>query len=1237
MRSLLFFLVAFMQFTSATAQKTELGLPLGHRDDIIHLSFSQDGKYLLTAGWCSMKLWDVQTGKLIRYTDQRGAYNAVTLSGDAQFVYFNDSATDPVDLVWDIENKTVIRTGDSQDAFSDEKDAKFGEGGLFSPSGRLVLQTAYDDDREVTRFQVLRLPGNAVVDGFETKGDVSRAVFSADEKAVYLVGINQPEGEFLQRDLQNHRFLPVFGPAGFQLQGAVVSPRLLQAVLWRENQDYELWDLKSAKMIRKGVLPAVFQEWYTSFEIFDAKGFSPILGFGPTSPLAILGEGPHTLRLFDLATGRDQHTLTDNSMRFKMAIFSPDGKQLAVTDQKNIQLWEVETGQLIRTFEGQARFFAGTAPHPTEEGVFVPMETGLRFWNFTTGGITGTWPGASGVDEHNNPFQLTAEPTAQLQIWQTPTTLVKKLPLLSKTIPAPVATYLSADLKKAIFIQKGWDVQDTLWVWDLDRDRSLLLLEQDFKAISPDLRFGIAKSYGTDEYGYRVPKGAEFWNLETGKMVRTLAGYAFPIYGDDSETFTWSTDGKLLLHCHVEFYTQEKVCRLFDLESGQLLNMFVVEGAGLNPVFTFSPDNKTLLVAISDSREEIPPIQLLDARTGQVIRRFDGPKDGVLALAFSADGRFVYSAGTDYALRLWETASGKELAALIALGEKDWVVTTPSGLFDASPGARKWMFYTVGREVIELEQLQERYYEPYLLPKLLGIAPGGTRPVNELDQLSLYPLIDRVSLENDRLKIHLEPRKGGIGQVILLLNDHITLADNANPDFKADFEVDLKRFSAYFITDSINRLSLRAYNQAGWLKGPAYPINYRPVGVSGRGVAGDNLRPLNATRDADLEAIKLYALVIGTSNFRGEQLRLNYPDKDAVAFAEALTATGKQLFGDNMTIKLLTTSADPWPRKAEIATAMQEIAAQATPNDVLLVYLSGHGVTYPPNSEKGQFYYLTTDIIGDKLDDPEILNTQAIAQDTLQKWIQQVKARKRILILDACNSGRVVESLAPGEKSLNADQRRALQRMEDRSGMFVLAGSAADKSSFEASRFGHGLLTYSLLNNMPKVAAANKTFIDIGQLFSSAMEEVPLLAKDIKKVQQPEMIGAASYDIGIIAGEPPYQIPQILPVFIHTNFIDGQKFKDLQAVSKAVDGYLQGLGAEADPVLAFWDLNEFSGDHYYLGGTYRTEGETIAGEAKLYRQDKELMTIPFSGTVGKQEVLAEQIIDAVAGFLSKQR
>jgi hypothetical protein len=410
---------------------------------------------------------------------------------------------------------------------------------------------------------------------------------------------------------------------------------------------------------------------------------------------------------------------------------------------------------------------------------------------------------------------------------------------------------------------------------------------------------------------------------------------------------------------------------------------------------------------------------------------------------------------------------------------------------------------------------------------------------------------------------------------------------------------------------------------------------YNPSGSKG-GPSNGQLISLDAPNLAKLDSINLYALVVGTSNFRGTQLNLKYPDKDAIAFADALRIAGVKLFDKKITIKLLTTSAKPFPRKAEIAKALADIAAKSDRNDILLVYLSGHGITYPANSEKGQFYYLTTDILSDKLDDPNILNTQAIAQDTLQKWINKVTARKRILILDACNSGQVVQSLEPGQKALNSDQRRALERMNDRSGMFVLAGSAADKSSYETSRYGHGLLTYSLLNNMPLVAAENKTLIDVGTLFNLATEEVPKLALDIGKIQRPEMIATESFDIGIIDQKTQFPIPQELPLFVRSVFMDSQQNKDLQRLSKAVNSNLEQLAKTNNPTLAYWDIDEFSSDNYYIGGLYQVKGNSISGKATLYRKDEALLTFPFSGTKDQLSSLAEQITNQAFGRINKE-
>lgn len=225
---------------------------------------------------------------------------------------------------------------------------------------------------------------------------------------------------------------------------------------------------------------------------------------------------------------------------------------------------------------------------------------------------------------------------------------------------------------------------------------------------------------------------------------------------------------------------------------------------------------------------------------------------------------------------------------------------------------------------------------------------------------------------------------------------------------------------------------MRAYNREGWLKGPAFPLEYRPAGASDKGNNGPAPVSPNTKNDPALEQIHLYALVVGTSTFRGTQLNLKYPDKDASAFADALRLAGAPLFGKNIEVKLLTTGAEPWPRKAEIARAFQEYrrrgrnpptscscTSPGTASPTHRPAKKASSTTSPPTSWATNWTTLPP------------CKPRPSGQDTLMAWIRQVNARKRILILDACNSGRVVEVLEPGAKALNSDQRRALEQMKD--------------------------------------------------------------------------------------------------------------------------------------------------------------------------------------------------------------
>ena len=128
---------------------------------------------------------------------------------------------------------------------------------------------------------------------------------------------------------------------------------------------------------------------------------------------------------------------------------------------------------------------------------------------------------------------------------------------------------------------------------------------------------------------------------------------------------------------------------IFDTSDGRQLAS--IETADYSRDAALSPDGRTVAIAADRG-----PIRLHDATTGALVRTFEGHRSGIVDVEFSPDGARLLSAsativtqsgGGDRSVRVWDVATGRQLAMTTHAGDLNEAHFSPDGERIASGGA----------------------------------------------------------------------------------------------------------------------------------------------------------------------------------------------------------------------------------------------------------------------------------------------------------------------------------------------------------------------------------------------------------------------------------------------------------------------------------------------------------------------------------------------------------------------
>jgi len=368
---------------------------------------------------------------------------------------------------------------------------------------------------------------------------------------------------------------------------------------------------------------------------------------------------------------------------------------------------------------------------------------------------------------------------------------------------------------------------------------------------------------------------------------------------------------------------------------------------------------------------------------------------------------------------------------------------------------------------------------------------------------------------------------------------------------------------------------------------------------------------------------QFYGILVGTGRFGDPSMDLQYPAHDAESMMSGLEIGADNLFGkENVHLHLLTTDvkeASGQPTKANISAVFADVMQKAKQTDVLLVYLSGHGVNL--HTKEDNYYYLTTDARSLAFENnPALRALSTVSAAELRQWLgAKNMPLKEVLILDTCAAGAANEEMSKlaEQRDVPPDQRRAMEFLKDATGTIILMGSAADKYSYEAPRYSEGLLTYALLNGMRGRSIEEGSQLNVTHWFQNASQDVPQLAQSLGRIQNPRIAaptGMMGFPVALLDPADQAKVPlaAIKPELIHLSCHDDHDHDPL-GLGPAVREQLReishpsarGQGTEP-PIVYNDDMTEGPADTLTPKIVYSVNGTMVSLTLRIDQADNTL-------------------------------